>query len=88
MLRADFLLRLPLDDFWPNVHLAPHAFAGLGGIILGNPGGEGRTVNETFIVTNNATGQSRQVTVTGRAVNRLRNNLGTDRVLGHVRYAF
>jgi hypothetical protein len=35
-------------------------------------------------VTNNATGQTRQVTVTGRGVNRIRNNFGTDRVLGHV----
>ncbi len=43
------------------------------------PGG-----SETFTVTNNATGQTRHVTATGRAVNRLRNNFGTDRVLGHV----
>ena len=83
ILTGDVLLRLPLDDFWPNVHLAPYTFAGLGGIILGG-GGEGRSVSETFTVTNNATGQSRQVTVTGRGVNRIRNNFGTDRVLGHV----
>jgi hypothetical protein len=38
---GDFLLRLPLDGFWPNVHLAPYAFAGFGGIILGSSGGEG-----------------------------------------------
>jgi hypothetical protein len=82
ILTGDFLLRLPLDDFWPNVHLAPYAFVGLGGIILGSPG-EGRTVNETFTVTNNATGQTREVTVTGRRANRLRDNFGTDRVLGH-----
>ena len=83
ILTGDFLLRLPLDDFWPNVHLAPYGFVGLGGIILGS-GGEGRSVSETFTVTNNATGQTRQVTATGRAVNRLRSNFGTDRVLGHV----
>src|SRR6266481_10082625 len=45
ILTGDFLLRLPLDDFWPNVHLAPYAFAGLGGIILGG-GDEGRSVSE------------------------------------------
>jgi hypothetical protein len=84
ILTGDFLLRLPLDDFWPNFHLAPYAFAGFGGIILGNSGGEGRTVSENFTVTNNTTGVTRQVTLTGRAANRLRNNLGTDRVLGHV----
>ena len=38
ILTGDFLLRLPLDDFWPNFHLAPYAFAGFGGIILGNSG--------------------------------------------------
>jgi hypothetical protein len=80
---ADGLLRLPLDDFWPGVHLAPYAFAGFGGILLGG-GGEGSSVSETFTVTNNATGQSRQVTFTGRRANALRNNFGSDRVLGHV----
>jgi hypothetical protein len=24
----DFILRLPLDDFWPSVHLAPYIFGG------------------------------------------------------------
>jgi hypothetical protein len=28
---GDFLLRYPLDSLWPNVHLAPYAFAGVGG---------------------------------------------------------
>src|SRR5260370_3822378 len=58
-------------------------FAGFGGILLGG-GGEGGSVSQTFTVTNNATGQTRQVTVTGRGVNRIRNNFGSDRVLGHV----
>jgi hypothetical protein len=84
ILTGDFLLRLPLDDFWPNFHLAPYAFAGFGGIILGNSGEEGRTVSETFIVTGpinnpNISRTTRQVTLTGRAANALRNNLGTDR---------
>ncbi len=41
ILTGDFLLRLPLDDFWTNFHLAPYAFAGFGGIILGSSGGKG-----------------------------------------------
>ncbi len=84
ILTGDFLLRLPLDDFWPNVHLAPYGFVGLGGIILGGGGDEGRSVSENFTVTNNTTGVTRQVTLTGRRVSALRNNIGTDRVLGHV----
>ncbi len=34
-------------------------------------------------MTKNATGQTSQVTLRGRAANRLRNDLGTDRFLGH-----
>src|SRR5215471_14680017 len=82
VINADVLLRLPLDDFWPGVHLAPYAFGGFGGILLGS-GGEGRTVSETFTVTNSA-GVSRQVTFRGRAVNGIRNHIGTDRVLGRI----
>jgi hypothetical protein len=82
IITGDFMLRLPLDDFWPGVHLAPYFFAGFGGILLGNEG-NGNTVSETFTVTN-AAGVSRQVTFTGREVNSIRNNFGTDRVLGHV----
>jgi len=74
-------VRLPLDEFWPGVHLAPYAFAGFGGILLGS-GGNGNTVSETFTVTNSA-GVSRQVTFTGQRVNTIRNNIGADRVLGH-----
>ena len=81
VLTGDFMLRLPLDDFWPSVHLAPYFFAGLGGIIVGS-GGEGHSVSETFTVTN-AAGETRDVTFTGRRVNSLRNNIGEDRVLGH-----
>ena len=83
VINADFLLRLPLDDFWPGVHLAPYAFGGFGGIFVGG-GGEGRSVNENFTVTNNATGETHQVTITGQRVNRVRNNIGTDRVLGRI----
>src|SRR5271165_3839030 len=80
---ADGLLRLPLDEFWPTVHLAPYIFAGFGGILLGTQG-VSPTVSESFTVTNNATGQTKVVNVTGRGVSRLSQNLGSDRVLGHV----
>jgi hypothetical protein len=29
-----FTTALPLDDFWPGIHLAPCFFAGLGGTVL------------------------------------------------------
>ena len=82
-INADALLRLPLDDFWPGVHLAPYVFGGFGGLFAGNPG-EGHSVNETFTVTNNATGETHVVTFTGRRINGLRNAIGTDRVLGRI----
>jgi len=82
VINADLMLRLPLDDFWPGVHLAPYAFGGFGGIFVGS-GGEGRSVSETFTVTNSA-GESREVTFTGRRLNRIRQNVGTDRVLGRI----
>jgi hypothetical protein len=83
VINADVLLRLPLDDFWPCVHLAPYVFGGFGGIFVGG-GGEGRAVSETVIVSNVAGTQSRAVTITGRRINTLRNNIGTDRVLGRI----
>ena len=83
VINADVLLRLPLDDFWPGFHLAPYAFGGFGGIFVGS-GGEGRTFSQSFTVTNNATGETHDVTFTGKRVNRIRNNIGTDRVLGRI----
>jgi hypothetical protein len=50
VLTGDFMLRLPLDDFWPGVHLAPYFFAGLGGIILGS-GGEGMMGRSSIVLT-------------------------------------
>ena len=82
VITADLMLRLPLDDFWPNVHLAPYTYTGFGGILLGG-GGEGRSFSETVTLTNSA-GVSRQVTFTGKRANSIRNNFGSDRVLGHV----
>src|SRR5262245_18187825 len=88
LINADVLLRLPLDDFWPGVHLAPYAFGGFGGILVGS-GGEGRTINQTFIVTGpinnpNFSPTTREVTLRGRVRNSIRNNIGTDRVLGRI----
>jgi hypothetical protein len=81
VITGDFMLRLPLDDFWPRVHLAPYVFGGFGGILLGNEGNPG-TASETVTVTN-AAGVSRQVTYTAQEVTSLRYKYGTDRVLGH-----
>jgi hypothetical protein len=84
VINADILFRLPLDDFWTGFHLAPYVFDGFGGI-FGGGGGEGRTINpQTFTVTNNATGETHEVTVTGRRINNLRNRIGTDRVLARI----
>jgi hypothetical protein len=81
IITGDFMLRLPLDDFWPRVHLAPYVFAGFGGILLGSQGSR-NTASETFTVTD-AAGVSRQVTFTAQEVNSIRYKFGTDRVLGH-----
>ena len=82
IVNADLLLRLPLDEFWPGVHLAPYAFLGFGGVLTGG-GGDERRVSQTFTVTNSA-GESRQVNFTGKNVSSIRNNLASDRVMGHI----
>jgi len=45
VISGDLMLRLPLDDFWPAVHLAPYVFGGGGGVFTG-AGGE--TINTRF----------------------------------------
>ena len=45
VITADLILRLPLDDFWPGVHLAPYGFGGFGGIFAG---GGGATIHTRF----------------------------------------
>ncbi|MBV9642854.1 MAG: hypothetical protein JO334_04710 [Verrucomicrobia bacterium] len=49
VLTGDFLMRLPLDDFWPNVHLAPYIFGGGGGVFTG---AGGNTINTPFAEVN------------------------------------
>jgi len=84
VINADLMLRLPLDDFWPNVHLAPYAFGGFGGIFAGGGGGQA-TVSQTFTVFNNTTGEGpRTVTLTGRRFNNLRSHFANSRVLGRI----
>jgi hypothetical protein len=38
IITGSFILRYPLDLCWPNVHLAPYAIAGVGGLIDGYNG--------------------------------------------------
>jgi outer membrane protein with beta-barrel domain len=45
VITTDLILRLPLDDFWPGVHLAPYAMGGFGAIF---GGGGGDTINTRF----------------------------------------
>jgi hypothetical protein len=45
VITGDFILRLPLDDFWPSVHLAPYIFGGGGGLFTG---AGGNTINTRF----------------------------------------
>jgi hypothetical protein len=45
IITADVMLRLPLDDFWPGVHLAPYIFGGFGAIFAG---GDRETIHTPF----------------------------------------
>jgi hypothetical protein len=44
VITSDLMLRFPLDDCWPAVHLAPYAFGGFGAIF----GGNSATINTRF----------------------------------------
>ena len=57
VMTGDFMMRLPLDEFWPGVHLAPYGFVGFGTLLGGN--GNDHSFSETFTVTNSA-GVSKQ----------------------------
>jgi hypothetical protein len=45
IITSDIILRLPLDDFWSGVHLAPYGFVGFGALF---GGGGGQTINTRF----------------------------------------
>jgi hypothetical protein len=65
---GDIVLRLPLDDFWPGVHLAPYAFGGGGGVFTG---GGGNRINTRFPELN-------------QQFNNASSNADNDRGLAHV----
>jgi hypothetical protein len=84
---GDFLLRLPLDSFWPNFHLAPYAFAGFGGIIVGSVGNDDHTFVERTVFVSRTQGApaNQPVTFTGRGRSRLQEDFpGGSTILGHV----
>jgi hypothetical protein len=47
VVKGDVVLRYPLDRVAPNLHLAPYAFGGVGGVFT-NSGGFGRFVTNSF----------------------------------------
>ena len=68
IISGDVILRLPLDDFWPNVHLAPYIIGGGGGFFTG---AGGKTIHTPFPELN-------------REFNNASSNVDNDRGLGHV----
>jgi hypothetical protein len=72
ILSSQIILRLPLDAFWTNVHLAPYIFGGFGGIFIGS--GD----NNVNFATN-LPGAGRRVARRNTLTNR-----GGSRVLGNV----
>ena len=68
IITGDLVLRLPLDDFWPGVHLAPYVFGGGGGVFTG---AGGNTIHTRFPELN-------------QEFNSASSNVNNDRGLGHV----
>ena len=68
IISGDIVLRLPLDDFWPGVHLAPYTFGGGGGIFTG---AGGNTANTPYPELN-------------RRLNNASSNVENDRGQGHI----
>ena len=68
VISGDILLRLPLDDFWPAVHLAPYVFGGGGGVFTG---AGGQTINTPFPAVNNR-------------FNNASENVSNNRGMGHI----
>jgi hypothetical protein len=65
---GDFVMRLPLDDFWSSVHLAPYIFGGFGGVFTG---AGGNTINTRFPEVN-------------QRFNNASSNASNNRVLGNI----
>jgi hypothetical protein len=65
---GDVIMRLPLDDFWPNVHLAPYGIGGGGGVFTG---AGGNTIHTRFPELN-------------EEFNSASSNVNNDRGLGHL----
>ena len=68
IITGDIILRLPLDDFWPNIHLAPYIIGGGGGVFTG---AGGNTINTRFPELN-------------QRFNNASSNVENNRGLGHV----
>ena len=68
VLTGDVVLRLPLDDFWPGVHLAPYTFGGFGGVFTG---AGGNTINTPSPEVN-------------QRFNHASSNVSNDRFLGNI----
>ena len=68
VLSGDFILRLPLDDFWPSIHLAPYILGGGGGVFTG--AGD-NTINTRFAGVN-------------ARFNNASSNVSNNRGLGHI----
>jgi hypothetical protein len=68
ILTGDIILRLPLDDFWPNIHLAPYIIGGGGGLFTG---AGSNTINTRFPELN-------------QRFNSASSNVENDRGLGHL----
>jgi len=76
VITGDLILRLPLDDFWPSVHLAPYIFGGGGGLFTG---AGGNTINTRFPGVNNRF---------NNASTNVSNNRGVGNVGGGLEYRF
>jgi hypothetical protein len=68
IITGDVILRLPLDDFWPNIHLAPYVIGGGGGVFTG---AGSNTINTRFPELN-------------QRFNSASSNVENDRGLGHL----
>jgi hypothetical protein len=85
VIHSDFTLRLPLDDYWPNVHLAPYFFVGFGGIFVGSPSTNFTATSRTvFVSGTEGAPATRPVTFTERGISKLKAAYGNSRVLGEV----